>query len=627
MINSKYFEIFEGLTDSKSTSNKHIMLHIILIEPWGMANVPELLRCYRNLQRARYSPEILKKITAGGRITISLGEFLSYGDIFDEISLNLYDVFIRRDPSATGFRNLVDIGWDRNCRDSNRNFVFVLTADAACLQQLGPLELVQHTPATKASSAVTPDLGNENDIMLPANGPSRKRSRISSKKDYSPATLAKYSKAIESKLILLLKNEIPSANEDLQNQVLKDVMLRLENRFCDSKADCNVNEVIVSNIKALVNSINKYGLNDREQIRFKENLALAISGSISFAKLTDATSLSRRVLEHGREMRTVFDNETIKAVAEEGEEHVDIHDDDNSEADSENESDDDHDFDDDIDNDDINEDNENSGTGSVDNIPKRKKRAHNGEIRISKNRYRRYISSRSRKVRSDAISGEEIQRFCHESQWGGRIDTLKLAKQSVIVNQPGGGCEYEPVRSYQYTVREMYTHFKGSEYGARQRNSNSGRNLSMRRFRELICPCMTNAKQRDTADQIVAEFKQCLRTWDLMRGKDQNVKASILRCSSTECPFHANSSSKTPLYAAASRTATDFLHYLLCSKINRNELAVHIPDSSTEYETFESKRDKQMKINLAAAEAKKVLENETFNATCSRKGAKVTTVY
>lgn len=67
----------------------------------------------------------------------------------------------------------------------------------------------------------------------------------------------------------------------------------------------------MSNIKALVNSINKYGLNDREQIRFKENLALSISGSTLFAKLTDATSLSRRVLEHGREMRTAFDNEMI----------------------------------------------------------------------------------------------------------------------------------------------------------------------------------------------------------------------------------------------------------------------------------------------------------------------------
>ena len=86
------------------------------------------------------------------------------------------------------------------------------------------------------------------------------------------------------------------------------------------------------------------------------------------------------------------------------------------------------------------------------------------------------ITSKARKVRSDAITGEEIQRFCHESQWGGRIDTLKLSKQQVIVDQPKGGFEYEPIRSYQYTVKEMYSYFKESEYGDRQRSSNSRRN-------------------------------------------------------------------------------------------------------------------------------------------------------
>ena len=33
--------------------------------------------------------------------------------------------------------------------------------------------------------------------------------------------------------------------------------------------------------------------------------------------------------------------------------------------------------------------------------------------------------------------------------------------------------------------------------------------------------------KEDTADQIMAEFKQCLRSWDLMRKRDYNVKASI----------------------------------------------------------------------------------------------------
>ena len=33
----------------------------------------------------------------------------------------------------------------------------------------------------------------------------------------------------------------------------------------------------------------------------------------------------------------------------------------------------------------------------------------------------------------------------------------------MIVDQPGRGCEYEPVCSYQLTVNEVYIHFKDSE--------------------------------------------------------------------------------------------------------------------------------------------------------------------
>ena len=61
----------------------------------------------------------------------------------------------------------------------------------------------------------------------------------------------------------------------------------------------------------------------------------------------------------------------------------------------------------------------------------------------------------------------------------------------------------------------MNVHFKESEYGLRQRLSYNDRDLSLRRFRELICPCMTLAKQRDTVDETVAEFKHCLLIWDV----------------------------------------------------------------------------------------------------------------
>ena len=146
---------------------------------------------------------------------------------------------------------------------------------------------------------------------------------------------------------------------------------------------------------------------------------------------------------HVREMRTIFDCETTKAIAENHtgqnvNENVvdDCNDNEDSEADTVNGSDDGGNNSDNNDNDiDVN-DNENVTT-SLDNLSSKRKRAINGQKQINKNRYRRCISSRSRKVRTDTITGEEIQRFCHESQWGGRIDTSKLLKQSVIVDQPG----------------------------------------------------------------------------------------------------------------------------------------------------------------------------------------------
>ena len=270
-----------------------------------MANLSDLLRCYVNLQKVRYGLEIAKLTTSGGRLTTTLRKFMSHWDVVDGPLLADYHVFIRKDPLATGFRNLMDVSWDRNSSNASRKFSFNSTAAAASIKELQYYSQIQQTPTARLSLAVTPDHENECDMAIPTETPSLKRSRMSQKISYSPATLAKYSKSIETKLISLLQSEIPSANTNLQNQVLKDVMGRLEKRFDDGTIACNVNEVIVSNIRSLVMSLNKFGVHDRETIRFKENIALAVSGDISSQKLLDATSLSRRVLEHGREILTV----------------------------------------------------------------------------------------------------------------------------------------------------------------------------------------------------------------------------------------------------------------------------------------------------------------------------------
>ena len=117
--------------------------------------------------------------------------------------------------------------------------------------------------------------------------------RISKIVEYSPSTLAKHSKNVEKKFRELLKEELPSSNSDLHNQVLKAVISRLENEVGITD-DNDVNNIFVSNIKDLISSVTKYGRNDREQIRFKEVIAVAVSGKNSLIKLMGATGLSRR---------------------------------------------------------------------------------------------------------------------------------------------------------------------------------------------------------------------------------------------------------------------------------------------------------------------------------------------
>lgn len=91
------------------------------------------------------------------------------------------------------------------------------------------------------------------------------RPRISKIESYSPATLAKYSKLVEIKLMTLLNEEIPSANVHLRHQVLRDVISRLEKTIDGIDPEtCNVNNTIVANIKIFLLNLEKYGRNNRE---------------------------------------------------------------------------------------------------------------------------------------------------------------------------------------------------------------------------------------------------------------------------------------------------------------------------------------------------------------------------
>ena len=65
-----------------------------------------------------------------------------------------YDVVIRKDPSATGFRNLTDVTWDRNSSNASRKFSFNLTAAATSIKELQYYSQIQRTTTAKLSHPV-----------------------------------------------------------------------------------------------------------------------------------------------------------------------------------------------------------------------------------------------------------------------------------------------------------------------------------------------------------------------------------------------------------------------------------------------------------------------------------------
>lgn len=426
--------------------------------------------------------------------------------------------------------------------------------------------------------------------------------RSSSKKTYSPSTLAKYSRAIEVKINGLIDSEMTDTNAELRLQVVNDVLQRLNSRD-ESKSKVDIGNVsILGNIKSLVTSMRLHGNNDREQHTFLEHIALAVSGDLSIAFLEASTGLSRQMIEYGRASRVTFEELVSTAEKDAKEKNLlpinEINRNLQEDYESEDET---------GDNSSVDSDSDEIQAGDS-----------NKRKRSSTNIFREHLSSKSRKLRNDKINGSEVQLFCHESPWGGRVDTLKLSKQQVLLEQPLGGFEYETVRSYQFTVNEMHEQFIKSEYGQRQRLATKGKDLCLKTFRQLICPCMTEAKQRDAADEIVAEFKHCLQTWDVcMRKRDRHVRAEIMKCSTTECPQHKKGSLSADLYAKASKSTSHFLAYLLCPQIERSELAVKVTDGPSNYA---AELEIAKNINTKAAIDKKTKQVENFKASNACRG-------
>lgn len=543
-----------------------------------------VLRSYAYVAYNRHCDEFASQTSKSGVITIPLNEFLSHGGIVDEPLIMLYDEYIKKSAETTAFRDLVNFSSRSYPRGIRRPYVFDIT-----VEDIEKKLLVPTLPPTFETPLLT------------------KRSRVSKKLEYSPSTVDRYAREAADPFWELINEKYPS--EVLRRQIMREVIQRLLTLNDDANDEYVMNAKIVSNFKSLVENMKLHGRNDREQVHFMDNLALAITGGdIPLLQLGASTGLSRRVLLRSRIIRKKFDDESTKAEEEASQTVNDGADSDVDLGDEQIEISDTSDID------------SVSSTDSVSSPtiqPKRQRRSKGQKAKENLNRFKFCYAYIDRKKRTDMILGDEVQRFCHESQWGGRVDTLKLNKEQAIIPQPLGGFEYETIRSFQYSIKEMYAYFIDSEYGVRQRALNKERDLSLRRFRELICPCMTTAKQRDTADEIVAEFKFCLLTWDIgMRKKDRNVRAEIEKC---QCILHKKGSSTCESYTMASRSPSQFLAYLLCPKIQRDELAVQV---GGEQSTYEEKVATIKAENIAAAISELNKQDAIKRESGGRKGNK-----
>ena len=74
-----------------------------------MANLNAVIAAYESLQRYHFEPQVSVLVTGDGRITIPAIDFLSFGGITENMLLNDFVKFIKRDKLTTAFRLLLDL--------------------------------------------------------------------------------------------------------------------------------------------------------------------------------------------------------------------------------------------------------------------------------------------------------------------------------------------------------------------------------------------------------------------------------------------------------------------------------------------------------------------------------------
>ena len=129
---------------------------------------------------------------------MTLRKLMKFGEIVDEDLLSEYEVYLLKDIAAQRFRNLVDLTWDHNSRKGNRSFTYIINCTESEMQDL----LSEYT-IKLPDNLSTPNLPAPVDNPV-VETPTLKQRRITKAQSYTPATLAKYSKEAEKKLLDML---------------------------------------------------------------------------------------------------------------------------------------------------------------------------------------------------------------------------------------------------------------------------------------------------------------------------------------------------------------------------------------------------------------------------------------
>jgi hypothetical protein len=256
-------------------------------------------------------------------ISIGATKFLSFTGVTDVVQQKEYATFIKTSTATKLFRYVCNEDYCNYPGGIASIFNFNLTVLTSKLEKVRiQTGAVIISPETFRNSGSEADIAENLDLQFKAGATPNKekdftsfKRRKSKKEFYSEKTLDKYASELERDVLKLIESKNLSKNENLQNELLNDVLRRLGNRV-GSNESSDISSKILSYIRDLIKDMREHGINDMEQIRLLEGIALAVSGDISNAKIVKATRLSKRRVEYGLKLRKEFSKESVKVRAE-----------------------------------------------------------------------------------------------------------------------------------------------------------------------------------------------------------------------------------------------------------------------------------------------------------------------